>query len=671
MRKLFGILLFGALTLNAAPIAIPDILDAKALKPSVSPCDNFYDFACGTWLDQTEIPADKNMVNHQNTGLADRTDIQLHELLVKLSKGDAKLQTSASNHLVDYFSSCMDYGSASDTGLSLLKTEIAKIEQVKEKKELAALVAHLHEIGVGALWGFGSGQDLNDSNQVIGFLDQGSLGLPEPSYYVDLDKKSVETREKYIAHIAQMLALAGQDKAKANVIFALEKDLASRAYAFDDRQNPAKINHPMTREALIKMVPSIDWTTYFKSVGAPDTKLNMNEPEYFTHLNEVLQKSSLDDIKSYLTWHLVLKSAHHVNPALDQAYFDFWRGYLRGQKKMQERWKQCTNDVASALGYALAEVYVKTVDTVSILAKINPMIKWIEDTFKQDLDTLPWLDASTKKEALHKLSLLKQKVGSPQTWRDYQNLKTARSSLLANNFAVLTFESRRDTAKIGKPVDRSEWEMMPWVVNAYYNPPQNEFVFPFGILQPPSFDVKASDGANLGAFGGGTIGHELTHGYDNDGSQYDANGNVKNWWSESTRKQYKAKSECFIKQANNYLIKDVGLNVDGEKTLSENLADQGGVKLGYAALEFAQSKRPPAKLWLNKYNERQQYWIAYAHSWCTKKKPEVLRVQIKGDPHPPEEFRVNGVVMNRPEFAKDFACKAGAPMAPLKRCEIW
>jgi predicted metalloendopeptidase len=393
-------------------------------------------------------------------------------------------------------------------------------------------------------------------------------------------------------------------------------------------------------------------------------------------MSEVVAKSSLEDLKTYLTWHLAHRSSPLVSKAMDQANFEFWNRFLHGEKEMKPRWKRCTQNVERKLGYALAEAYVNTVDAVTIRSRIEAMIVGIESAFEADLEKLAsgkdgWLDQPTKEEALKKLKKLKQKLGAPEKWRDYSSLKTARDTFLANDLKTAEYEVKRDIGKIGKPLDRLEWDMMPWEINAYYDPPKNEFVFPFGILQPPSFDVKASDGANLGAFGGGTIGHELTHGFDNDGRQYDAEGNVKEWWTEKTKKKFEDKTKCFIKQANSYKIKTVGLNVDGKKTLGENLADQGGVKLGYISLLEAQAKRKPAELWNGKYTENQQYWISYAQSWCGKAREQTLRQQIKTNPHPPEEFRVNGIVMNRPEFAKDFSCKAGAPMAPKVRCEIW
>jgi len=318
---------------------------------------------------------------------------------------------------------------------------------------------------------------------------------------------------------------------------------------------------------------------------------------------------------------------------------------------------------------------VKSFDGSEIKKKTEKMISDIKDAFQTDLLSLSqgpdaWLDQDTYAGALEKIQLMGQKVGGPEKWRDYSQLEKQGSNFLFNTLYVTKFESRRDFKKIGGAVDRGEWYMMPWEFNAYYDPANNEFNFPFGILQPPSLDFTATEGANLGSFGGGTIGHELTHGFDNSGAQYDAHGNIKNWWSETTQKKFDEKAQCFIDQANQYMIKEVSLTVDGSQTLTENLADQGGVKLGYTALEKSLQQRPEGAAW-NGYSERQQYWIAYAQSWCTKSRPESLRVQMTSDPHPPAEFRVNGIVMNRPEFARDFKCAGGAKMTPVNRCSIW
>jgi putative endopeptidase len=666
-------------------LTVPDILDASALKDgsdggtAVDPCQDFYQFSCGRWIETTTIPADKDRVMHQSTALMDQTDEKLNELILKLQKGDAALKTKASKQIVDYYQSCMNFGNTVPAAQAILKASLAEVDKLTAASELTPLLAKLHRNGTGAFFAFGSGTDLTDSNSVIGFLEQGGMGLPEPSYYFDKDAKSKEIRMKYVAHIGKILVLAGQNKKtaarNAKTILALETRLAEKAMPFDERQNPGKTNHPTRREELAKRAPAIDWDSYFSALSVPASRLNVNEPEFLGHMSEVIRTTPVKDLKAYLAWQVASRNSSEVSPTFDQENFDFWAKYLHGQNQMLPRWKRCTQEIEHSLGYALAESYVKTVDAQTIRSKIETMIHWIEQTFREDLEGLSgesgWLDSSTKTEALKKLAKLRQKLGAPEKWRDYSTLVTDPALFLASDLRIAEFEDQRDIAKIGKPVDRLEWDMMPWEINAYYDPPKNEFVFPFGILQPPSFDVRASDGANLGAFGGGTIGHEMTHGFDNDGRQYDADGNVKDWWTAETKKKFEERTQCFIHQADSYKVESVGLNVDGKKTLPENLADQGGVKFGYAALKIAKGKHASADLWLGKYTESQQYWIAYAQSWCGKARPETVRQQIKTNPHPPEEFRVNGVLMNRPEFAKDFSCKEGSRMAPKVRCALW
>ena len=668
----------------------PDILDALALKdgsdghPPLNPCLDFYRFSCGRWIEHTQIPPDKEVISHQSTALLDHTDEKLNQMLANFSQKNANaIKSGAATQLGDYYSSCLNFTNTARQAKNVLKTRIRKITEIRNLKDLARVTAQLQLEKIDAFFSFGSGQDLNDSARVIGFLGQGGMGLPEPDFYSKTDLKSIEIRQKYLEHIKNLFLLLGESSTAAShyghMILTLESELALHAYSLDERSNPSRINHPMNQETLKKLTPSFDWDTYFAElIESPNSlgTLNVNEPEFFMQLERILKKTKLSLLKQYLIWQLTLRSASAVNSEFDAEYFSFWHSFLHGEKQMKPRWKRCTQAVEKQLGYALAEAYVSTIEVDRVRSKIEAMILGIKQAFHENLKELTtgsgaWMDPPTMQAALNKLTLLGQKLGAPTLWRNYTALITDRSSFLSNDLKVSAFETRRDLAKINKPVDRTEWEMMPWEINAYYDPSKNEFVFPFGILQPPSFDVNASDGANLGAFGGGTIGHELTHGYDNDGRQYDGNGTLKEWWTPQTKKLFEERSQCFIKQASTYKIEEVGLNVNGKLTLPENLADQGGVKLGYLALRSAQSKRLPAPLWLNKYSENQQYWIAYAQGWCMKRTPEGLRSLINTNEHPPEEFRVNGVVMNRPEFAHDFGCHEGDPMAPVNRCSLW
>ncbi len=689
MQHLLTVLLglFFAVPHARAEEPIPPILDATAIKDGrdgrslVDPCMDFYQFACGGWLDRTKIPLDKNYVGRQVTVALDSTDLQLNKILDAYAHGNFTPPATYAKKIRDYYVSCMNIDKGSALSAAFVKRKVREIFGVKGKAEIARLVATIQLGGAAPLFGFGSSQDLNDSTQVIGDAVQGGIALGQRDYYLKTDEKSREILDHYKAHVAHIFMLLGQAKMvaekSASTVLRLETALAAASYSLADQNNPAKTNHPMSAAELALRAPGFDWSAYFQVLG--HTRLdhmNVDEPEFFLALSKWLGEISPADLHTYLAWHFAHSVAVKVGGAFERESFDFWSAYLGGQKKPKPRWQICTQSVESSLGYALAEAYVKTFDGLAIKKKTEEMIMQIKTAFSEDLVALSqgpdaWIDAATLAQALQKVSAVVQKVGGPEKWRNYDSLITNRTSYLRNSLAVNRFESLRDIAKIGKPVDNTEWGMMPWEINAYYERSKNEFNFPFGILQPPSLDLHASNGANLGSFGGGTIGHELTHGFDNNGSQYDSHGNIKNWWTEGTLQQFQKKTACYIEQANQYRIDAVGLSVNGKNTLEENLADQGGVKLGYVALEKLLSGQPDSELFAGKYNERQQYWLGYAQSWCTQITSESLRQRMTTDVHPPAEFRVNAVVMNRPEFARDFSCAPGTRMAPVNRCSVW
>jgi len=671
--------LLSNLALATTP-SFPKIVDETALKESVDPCDDFYEFSCGTWMDQTQIPPEKKGISRQTTPMDDLVDVRLNQILDSYAKGHFQIPATYATKLADFYTSCMNADQNKAAALSLLKTKIIQIQKSRNADQLAALVADLHKNGVGVLFNFYSMQDYNDSSRVLGDISQGGMALGNPAYYLETDAKSVEVRQKYVAYITKLFVLIGARDAHAQRIaqriLQIETQLASKAYSVIDQSDPDKVNHVMGVEDLKNLMPHFNWDLYFQARGFTTGVLNVDEPEFFTNLDQVLSGLSHSDRDYYFIWLVMNNAADKMGGSFEQASFAFWNAYMKGTTAMLPRWKLCTQAAENSLGYALAEAYVKTFDGDAIKVKANDMIDNIKQIFIEDLGMLStgvgaWIDGATASQAVAKAQTVSRKVGAPEVFRDYSSLTVVPDNYLANAMNITAFENHRDMAKIGQPVDKTEWGMMPWEVNAYYDRSNNEFVFPFGILQPPSLDLTASDGANYGAFGGGTIGHELTHGFDNEGSKYDSQGNLKNWWSPDTEAKFDQKAQCYVQQANAYKIASVGLNVNGQQTLEENLADQGGVKLGYMVLEKILSQRPEVPKWLGKYSERQQYWIAYAQSWCSKYTEQALRWQMINDPHPPAEFRVNAVMMNRPEFARDFQCKTGARMAPANRCDLW
>lgn len=669
------------------PAALPPILDETAIKDgldgraSADPCTDFYQFACGAWLDKTVIPNDKSGVSRQVTVASDNTDIILNGILSKYAQGDFTTSSRDQRKLADVYSSCLVVDQQTHRSLRFIKNQAAKIQAARTAKARAEVAAKLNLFGVSLFFGFGSTQDLNDSTKVIADIAQGGMSFTARDYYFNQDAKSVEIRQKFVDHVAKIFGLLGSTPKNALTmavsVLKTETALATSAYSLEDSYDPSKTNHPMTPQALGSLTPLFDFKTYFKALSqASLTNVNVDEPEYLIGLNAVLQKTPAADLANYMIFRLADSMSSKMGGAFEKESFAFWSAYMNGAKQPLPRWKACTNFVQNFMGYALAEAYVKTFDGAEIKVRTEAMISNIKQTFIDDLDQLThgpeaWIDDATLKGAVEKVDAINQKVGAPTKFRDYSLVKTTGANLLENSLRLNIFESQRSLSKIGRPVDKTEWGMMPWEINAYYDRSNNEFVFPFGILSPPSLDFTASDGANYGAFGGGTIGHELTHGFDNNGSKYDSHGNLRNWWTPSTIQKFKDKSQCYVDQANAYKVQQVDLNVEGLQTLEENLADQGGVKLGYEALDKIFSSRAEGPKWKGRYSERQQYWLGYAQSWCTKSTTESLRQRMSSDPHPPAEFRVNAVMMNRPEFARDFSCRAGAPMAPAQRCSLW
>ncbi len=684
--SLIFLLYFSVFSVNADTSVYP-ILDEFALQngkngvPNIDPCDNFYQFACGEWLESVDIPLDTYEVSHSASALIDENQKKLTAILEGLVQDDSSLETKSSKKLADFYISCINFENNNEENTLFLKNKFQELSKIQNHTDLTKIIAEMHLIGLNPFFGFAADQDSINSNKIIGTLYQSGMSLPEPKNYFEIDTKSKQTRKEYLRHISNMYQILGYNKNEAEYrskkVLKIETALAVKAYSKEQEQDPLSIYHITSIPDLEEQVPHFDWKTYFSSIGFKKTSVNLQEPEFFQHLEQIITKTPFEEISIYLEWIYLKTLASSINHEFENESFRFWKQYLLGIKEMQPQSTKCTQIVASYLDYAFAEVYVRTIDVSLIKHKTEEIVQEIKSAFRKNLNTLldeqdAWFDQNTQIAAIQKLDLMKYKIGAPEKWKDYSNLQIDEKNFLLNLNKIKYFHYKNDLARIDTIPDPSHWIVMPWVFNAFYHFSTNEFFLPFGILQPPMLDLTASDGANFGPLGGGTIGHEIIHGFDSNGKNMDAYGNLRNWWTEQTEISFAERSQCFIKQAESYNVAEVNLNVDGTLTLAENLADQGGVKLGYLALvDKLKQAHNTDSLWLNKYNQKQQFWIAYAQSWCTKKTPESLRIQMLTDEHAPSEFRVNGVLMNRPEFADDFQCKKGSKMAPQAHCSIW
>lgn len=663
---------FAALT--AVHAATP-IVDLDAIDATVDPCDDFYHYACGRWIKNFQLPADRSSYNHQTSALGEETLAKLRGILVDYAQGKVTVPAKYADKLGMFYATCVDTAAIDQHSPVVVVQGFREIEALRSGADLARLTAAFHMKGAGVFFSFGPQTDLKNSRLTIAGLSQGGLSLDDRSYYVEKDPKSVEIRAKFVAHVQKMFELAGvataQAKANANFILSFETKLALKSLPLEDMQDSTLLYHPMDLPAVRRQTPSFDWTTYFQRVGvaSPGT-INVATPDFFVGLAGILKAESLANLKIYLKWHFLKSSSSFLAQPFRDETFAFWSKYLQGAQAQSPRWKQCTATLQSKMSEALGEAYVNSFgDAETIRGHVATMIGQIKSALEDDFGTLTWFDPSTRAAASKKLTKVDDKVGFPEKWMNFDTLAISKTDFARNIQYSNQFAQAFEFDKIGKPVDRSLWSMPPWEQNAYYDPSANEMVFPLGSLIPPIFDLSASQGANFGSLGGGWIGHELTHGFDSDGRNFDGDGNLNEWWSAQTKAEFEKRAQCLVDQANAYQILP-GLTVNGKQTLGENVADQGGTKLGYIALLKATNGNPSAPN-VGSFNERQQYWVAYAQSWCTKETDERIRQLVKSDVHPPSEFRANAVLFNRPEFANDFSCKDGRRMAPKVRCSVW
>jgi putative endopeptidase len=652
----------------AATAAHEPALDVTSMDRTADPCVDFFQYSCGGWIKNNPIPPDQSSWDTYSK-MQDENVSRLHGILETAAQPDPKRSVSEQK-IGDYYASCMDENAIDAKGIEPLTPAMERIAKIDSKAQLADAAASMVDDNV--LFDFSSGQDFRDASQEIAQADQGGLGLPDRDYYLKEDAKSVELRKQYVAHVQKTFELLGDSPDSAAVeaatVMRIETALAKGSQTRVERRDPKNLDHKMTTLEFEKIAPDFQWQVYFTKVGMPSlSSLNVLSPNFFKALNEELGKESLPDWKTYLRWHLVHANAAFLSSAFVNENFAFYGKTLRGLETLKPRWKRCTEYVDNDLGEALGQVYVEKYFSPEAKQEAVKMVKQIEDAMQQDIETLPWMSATTKQQALVKLHGMANKIGYPDKWRDYSKLEIVRGDELGNVERARVFEFNRQLAKIGKPVDRGEWEMTPPTVNAYYDPQMNDINFPAGVLQPPAFDPDSDAAPNYGDTGG-TIGHELTHGFDDEGRQFDAHGNLLDWWTQQDGKEFAQRASCISNQYSNYVIID-DIKINGKLTLGEDIADLGGLILAYRA--WQEDTKGQKLEQIDALTPEQRFFVGYGQSWCGQTRDETKRLRATVDPHSPEKYRTNGVVSNMPEFQEAFQCKAGSPMVNANRCRVW
>ena len=644
--------------------------DPSAIDPKADPCVDFYQYACGAWMANNPIPGDQSRWGRFDA-LQERNREILHKMLEDASAPQPG-RGAIERKMGDYYAACMNEAAIDAKGAAPLQPDLARIAAIQNKAGIADVVAYLFRTGSAPFFRFGSGPDAKNSSQVIADLDQGGLGLPDRDYYLKTDEKSLELRKQYVAHIQKMLELAGiatvAAAQQAQAIMTIETELAKASLDRVARRDPEKLYHKKTLKELDELGSGFVWAKFFRAAGAPRFQaLNVDVPEFIQTVNIVISSHGLEDLKAYLTWNLVRESAGALSQPFQRESFNFFSKTLRGAKEMRVRWKRCVDFTDQQLPDALGRKFVETTLGAEGMRRTHEMVGEIEKAMSADLQSLDWMTPQTKQQALVKLRAILNKIGANEKWQTYSTVKITRDDYYGDVASASRFEIQRVLDRIGKPTDKTLWDMSQPTVNAYYDPVQNNINFPAGILQPPFYDNQMDDAVNYGAIGS-VIGHELTHGFDDEGRQFDAQGNLRDWWTEADAKAFDQRADCLVRQYGGYTaIDDIKLN--GKLTLGENTADNGGLRLAYMALmEKLAAKEPPPK---DGFNAAQRFFLGWGQIWCQNITPEAARLRAQTDPHSPGGFRVNGAVSNMPEFQKAFACKVGQPMVRAPACRVW
>jgi putative endopeptidase len=667
---LLGLLWTGSVSAQSTDsVRQQPVLDTTSMDTSVDPCTDFYTYSCGGWMKKNPIPPDQSNWGAYSK-LQDDTLVQLRTLLgTAANRGPGR--SANEQKIGDYYAACMDESTVEALGSKPLATALAEIEALKDKREMAEWVAGAPDASI-YFFRYDSMQDFRDSTQQIAEVDQGGLGLPDRDFYFKTDAKPVDLRQAYVAHVEKMFGLLGDSaqvaKQEAQTVMRIETALAAGSQTRVERRDPHNLDHLMKTTELAAKAPDFAWSAFLAKTGTPEVKsLNVDAPGFVAALDAALKKESLADWKIYLRWHLVHSQAQYLASPFMKENFNFYGKTLQGLEQMEPRWKKCVNGVDGDLGEALGQVYVEKYFSPDAKRRALKMVQEIQAAMERDIQQLPWMSDATKKKALEKLHGMANKIGYPDKWRDYGKLGIVAGDYAGNGNRGTRFEYERQLAKIGKPLDRGEWGMTPPTVNAYYNGQMNDINFPAGVLQPPVFDVSSDDAPNYGDTGG-TIGHELTHGFDDQGRQFDATGNLKDWWTGEDGKEFEKRAACISDQYSGYTIVD-DIKINGKLTLGEDTADLGGLLLAYMAWQDAtkDEKLKP----LEGLTPEQRFFVGYGQSWCTNERDEIKRLRATTDPHSPEKYRANGVVSNMPEFQQAFHCKADAAMVRKDRCRVW